>query len=244
MPPIKPSSSAGRDGPHPEPTLKEVIGALTLPDRIADSNPSNLSGFIPKCVLCLLVKAGVIRGIKSLFAEFVNDPQARIRLRASHGFCARHTDVVIETGDSLGVAILYADLANQAILRLAGQPERRLSPAFRKSPPPCPACVLQAEADRRYAGALGKGLASQETWTALQSGPMLCLNHLRLTLSASDNVNSGRLRQLQTEKLSFLKAELEEIIRKNDYRFRNEAWGDERDAWLRAIKLLESDLKP
>jgi len=29
-----------------------------------------------------------------------------------------------------------------------------------------------------------------------------------------------------------------EFIRKNDYRFRHETWGEERDAWLRAIAAL------
>jgi hypothetical protein len=31
---------------------------------------------------------------------------------------------------------------------------------------------------------------------------------------------------------------LDEFIRKSDYRFRDEAWGEERDAWLRAIAAL------
>ena len=35
-----------------------------------------------------------------------------------------------------------------------------------------------------------------------------------------------------------LVAELEEFVRKNDYRFRDEPWGGERDAWRRALLRL------
>ncbi len=37
-------------------------------------------------------------------------------------------------------------------------------------------------------------------------------------------------------------AELDEFIRKNDYRFRDEPWGQERDAWLRALNALAGGL--
>jgi len=36
-----------------------------------------------------------------------------------------------------------------------------------------------------------------------------------------------------------LQAELGEIVRKNDYRFRGEPWGSEKDAWLRALQKLK-----
>jgi hypothetical protein len=62
--------------------------------------------------------------------------------------------------------------------------------------------------------------------------------HVEKLISRSTRENAERLLKMESEKLSKLKTELNEIIRKNDYRFRNEEWGAERDAWLRALNRL------
>ena len=43
---------------------------------------------------------------------------------------------------------------------------------------------------------------------------------------------------LEAKKLELLRGELNEVIRKNDYRFRSEEWGAERDAWVRALAMV------
>ena len=44
--------------------------------------------------------------------------------------------------------------------------------------------------------------------------------------------------EIQIIKLGELSAELEEICRKFDYRFADEKWGKEKDAWRRATKII------
>lgn len=238
-----------------ETALEEVIDRLLTAQKEGE----------PACALCRLVRSSVERGIQTLFSEFVNDPKVRDGWRRSGGFCTEHAVLAAALGDALGVAILYADLARLAREKLQ-TPQRsdvkfRISnlgryvgshfrwrgksthlPSFQS---PCTACVLKAEAGARYAAALAAGL-SRETggqtdeavWEALEAGDRLCLNHLQQTLTFAASAANQRLREWEIQRLAALEAELEEIVRKNDYRFRGELWGAERDAWLRALDKL------
>jgi hypothetical protein len=62
--------------------------------------------------------------------------------------------------------------------------------------------------------------------------------HVHRVIAQAAPAHAAHLRLLESERLAALQAELDEIVRKNDYRFRGEAWGPERDAWLRALKKL------
>lgn len=225
-----------------EAALQEVIDRLRTPPKEKE----------PNCALCRLARQSVERGVRLLFAEFVNDPKVRESWRRSGGFCSEHTVLAASLGDALGIAILYIDLARLARERLASPPSRRLGswitdfgsklkPAGASAPRlPCPACALEYEAEARYAAALAAGLehSDGEARTILETGAELCLPHLELTLAAAPPEVADRLRRRELERLAALEAELEEIVRKNDYRFRGEPWGAERDAWLRALSKL------
>lgn len=64
----------------------------------------------------------------------------------------------------------------------------------------------------------------------------LCLFHLKAIFEKlSDAASREVLLSLQKERWQSLQLELEEFIRKNDYRFQKEGFGDERDLWRRAV---------
>ena len=72
-----------------------------------------------------------------------------------------------------------------------------------------------------------------------QSCAGLCLSHLRLTLArTSDPVQFEALRDAHLAKWRDLIGELDEFIRKNDYRFADEEIGAEGTSWSRAIDLV------
>jgi hypothetical protein len=211
------------------------------PDGLPPKTDSCLNSSPDACVLCTLVSAAVVRGIRSLFAEFVNDPDSRLRMRSARGFCCEHTRLVAATGDALGISILYADLADQTLQRWNRGASALISgnrPFGRSRIARCPACDVETEADTRYAGALAAGLHSAQVWVSLKEGDCLCMLHVEKVTALSTRENAELLLKTESEKLSKLKTELNEIIRKNDYRFRNEEWGAERDAWLRALNRL------
>jgi DNA-binding transcriptional MerR regulator len=71
---------------------------------------------------------------------------------------------------------------------------------------------------------------------ALRSSAGLCLPHLRRALAlARDPAAFERLLAITQEKMAELAGELDEFIRKNDYRFSQEGFGAEGDSWRRAI---------
>jgi hypothetical protein len=250
---VKPLNRRDRAAaPSFEPTLHEIIEAIASSDAseigshdTGDSSSSQAARALlsdSACVLCSLVSAAVVQGIKLLFSEFVNDPHSRLRIRASRGFCREHTRIIASRGDALGVSILYEDLADQTIKRwrrgTVGVAHRNTRFTSSTRAARCPACDLELEAEARYAGALAAGLDSEQVWSALTSRACLCVPHVENVAEYARRECGEQLLALESEKLKILELELEEIVRKHDYRFRNEEWGEERDAWLRALTYL------
>lgn len=224
-----------------ETSLHELLDAMRPQD-----GSSNAVSPLAVCPVCTLTQRSVERQIRALFAEFVNDPASRIRFRQARGFCSHHTPLLLELGDALAVAILYADLAARTQDQWQAAPGRRLpfgKKTLRYGAPlaPCPACAAEKDAEQRYTQALAAGLEreeSEEVWTRVAASSGLCVAHVERVLTAASPAAAIRLRALELRRLAQLQAELEEIVRKNDYRFRGEAWGAERDAWQRALLKL------
>lgn len=220
-----------------ETTLHEILEALHAAPEGAQDAPLQAS-----CALCRLIARSVAQSTRAFFAEFVNDPPARTRLRQARGFCAEHTALLASLGDALAVAILYSDLARLTRERWQQEGGRGLRLNLRgggRTPStPCPACADAQEAQARYVGALVAGLKEPQVWEALEAGSGLCVAHAERVMAQAAPAHAARLRLLESERLAALQADLDEIVRKNDYRFRGEAWGPERDAWLRALKKL------
>jgi hypothetical protein len=214
----------------------------------------------PGCPLCRLVQSGVQHYVQNLFYESVNDIELRQRLRRSLGFCAEHARLSLEpgVGDALGVSIIYNDIFTNLLRRLpeAGRPvpnEAKLFSRLRTNraisgsiqtlldalipETACPACDQREELEHIFCPALGDHLADEPLARAFRAGDGLCLPHLRRVAPEVKN-EAGWLILLESTRtrLESLQAELDEFIRKNDYRFHGESIGEERDAWQRAVR--------
>lgn len=228
-----------------ESALYDLLTALKTPAPSASETES-----LCACAICNLSNRSVERWLRTFLSEYVNDPEARETLRRAQGFCAQHTSVLRNLNEALGIAILYADLARLARERWQEKtPGRaiipfwqRLHPGSRARIAPCPACIAQQEATIRYVQALASGLdnpnAQNEVWSALETNPGLCAPHIEQIAAYATPPSAARLLQMESERLTALQAELERIIRNNDYRYRSEAWGEEKDAWKRALDKL------
>jgi hypothetical protein len=215
----------------------------------------------PGCPVCRLEQSGVERYLSSLFYESVNDPGVRDRLRRSLGFCHRHAWLVVEArlGLALGVGIIYQDLLETLLER---QPRRLVRKGRQKrffwlggssdiplnleavrrvlqADAPCPACEQEQAIAGRALFVLAGSLGDERLVKALEASDGLCLPHLRQAL---DYLESGEaldiLLTITIAHWQKLRHELAELIRKHDYRFRQEGFGQERDAWRRAVALL------
>jgi hypothetical protein len=192
------------------------------------------------CCICRLADEAVRRYLGSLLWEFVNDPGVREELRAAHGFCWEHTWQVQAMGSPLAVAILWRDLLTQEVadLRRPGVEPRRRRPAPQRQ---CPACAQRGEAEQRSLETLIEHLEAGGLRIEYTDSSGLCLPHLEKALRGAPPQAHRFLVEAESEKLNCLLGELSEIIRKNDYRFREEPWGAERDAWVRATGKLRGE---
>ena len=202
------------------------------------------------------------------FYENVNSPAWRDSLRESFGFCHEHAWLGVNKrlGDALGFSIIYRDIINSVLRELneddkpirvsrrwmsslgqISEGARKLMERLLTALTPrkrCPVCEHRDEMTRSVLSVLVGELENRQMTDALEGSEGLCLPHLRLALEYVKEVSvSETLLAIHREKLESLSAELGEFIRKNDYQAIKEGFGDEGDAWLRAISMITGSRK-
>lgn len=218
----------------------------------------------PGCPICLLLEESVNKYLDALLYEMVTDSGTHEALRRSLGFCNEHAWRLpqVSASAALGIAIIYRSLVDQVSVELGAtcyQQSRRslwhkarevlgrLAPAaieaaVRRLHPRdrCPACVHRSAMETIALTAMVSALPDdQQLQAALHSSDGLCLPHLRRALAlAREEAGFAALRMLAVDKLAGLQRDLDEFIRKNDYRFNAEGFGAEADSWRRAIGWL------
>jgi len=217
----------------------------------------------PCCPLCHILKEAGLRYLENLLYENVNDPGIRKMLDSSWGFCERHTRALASlTQYSLGIAIINESLLNK-VLKLFKETVRldffkHSSKYFSKKSKArvrtgaelatllnptvgCPACEVEDHTIETVLDELNYQLARGDSniTSLYHSSPGLCLPHLRRALSqGGDPAGIRALIELHIQKLEELQSELNEYIRKHDYRYSAEPWGREKDSWLRSLQFL------
>ena len=184
------------------------------------------------CAVCRLTLGAVDRYIATLAYEGVSDRGFRDRLRAAGGFCASHAYRWLRDSHSvLGTALIYRDLLTTARRELADErPRGNLLSRWRQpsredttaaTGTNCPVCQTERAAEARFLSALRAILSDADGVEALERSDGLCLPHTRAMLarggSAAARVQAHTLAALERQL-----AVLDEVIRKEDYRFRHE----------------------
>jgi len=183
--------------------------------------------------------------------DALGDPVIREQFVASLGFCTPHAHQWLDEAFVLGTAQMFRDVIRSLRRDLEGQAARgrglggrmgsmlgaNADPSpIRQPSRPCPACAVLAETESRLSRTLVKGLGSEPFRAAYAASDGLCVPHLRTALAGApgrDAFDSLRERALKTQET--LLAQLDETIRKHDYRFRHEAAGDEVGSPARAV---------
>jgi hypothetical protein len=104
----------------------------------------------------------------------------------------------------------------------------------------CPICRIRLEAEERYVAILLEQLRSEEMRALLVQSTGLCLIHFnqaRKRVEVVDPVGLRRLLECQRRCIQRILLEVEEMLRKDDYRFSDEPRGNEMTSWRRAAKL-------
>ena len=216
------------------------------------------------CPICRLGQRSAQRHLTSLIYDGVNDIPMRATLRDSYGYCHEHAWMLPNSGESapLGIAIVHRDILNtlrsrldeevfnnerrtslRAVVAGAINPQATAGPEDARHLPPkalCPACERRLEAEHLAFASLLEALDKQDQpmHSALESSDGFCIPHLRQALNyARSQQTFDALVDITKVQLSTLIEDLDEFIRKNDHRFREEKISsEERNSWQRALQ--------
>jgi hypothetical protein len=185
------------------------------------------------CPVCRLALRSAARLIQSIAYEQVNDIALRKQLRMAGGFCNAHAHQWLREARSvLGTALIYRDVVSAALRELHTSPAQSgqrgggllrglLGVADRASrEATCPACQTQFEAEARYVDGL-VGLVAADAQALQNSQAVCCCRHTQTATRSGGPGGEIILRHSQA-RMQALVTELDEVIRKEDYRFRHE----------------------
>jgi Family of unknown function (DUF6062) len=204
------------------------------------------------CALCRLAHESTRRYLESWKYEMFTDTTIRTELREAQGFCHTHTWELAHMCAALPLAQAYRDIISDRMEELqrgdkaisSGKRWRYLL-VSKQQRPLCPACRSRAQAEKRYAYTLRQALTNEAFYTQFCASQGLCLKHFRLAseFKAADVSEEGLalLRKAQLACLQRLDAQLTDLIRKHDYRFKDEERGAEMLSWKWAAGLVAGE---
>jgi hypothetical protein len=185
----------------------------------------------PGCAVCSLTLRSVGRYLESLAYERVNDINMRATLRAARGFCNPHAYRWLHDAHSvLGTALIYRDVIRSVLPELqpsAAVGRVRLLKRLRGRRQPntaaeeCPACAEQRDAEARFLSALAAVLRHPDDARLFEASEGLCFPHVMDVIRRGDATAETVVR-LSRQRVERLEQILDEVIRKEDYRFRHE----------------------
>ena len=203
------------------------------------------------CLLCRVVQRSVNRFLEAWKYDLFTDVGIREELRRSRGFCNTHTWQLARMGATLQLAVAYRDILSDAAEQL--QSDATSSRRHRWFEPkqervPCPACVQQEKAVVNLVSSLRQAVLDPTFYAQFLASNGLCLEHFRLACvlklpNSAENAGEwlAQLRQAQLAVLQRLDTQLGELIRKHDYRFKDEAHGVEMISWRWAARIVASE---
>ena len=199
------------------------------------------------CILCRLVGESMRRYLETWKDELFTDVTIREELRHSKGFCHLHTWQLVDMGAVISLAQAYRDILSDAMEQLEhdnGSRRRHWFEAKAESTL-CPACRQQAQIAARLVSSLREALAEPTFYAQFSASSGLCLSHFQLASTlkplAMPAIWLPLLRQAQLLCLQRLDAQLGELIRKHDYRFKDETQGHEMLSWKKAAGLVAGE---
>ena len=194
------------------------------------------------CPICYLGNQAEYRYLDMLLYERINDRITRNDLERSRGFCTYHTYRLLEVGGygvHAQVAIIYKDLTDAIAKEVRALDDGRASQIDMDTN--CPVCRAIAEREGIFMGLLSTRLSKEAFRSKYQQSAGLCMPHFFRVFDLSKRAARAFLKENQLGRLNRLSAEAAEFIRKSVVK--DEPFGEERDSWIRVIRLYAGTLK-
>jgi len=191
------------------------------------------------CPICAQTEANIRGTMRSVLYESMTDVEIRDTIKSARGFCRHHSNLFLEQGDALNHAIVYGDALRSALQDVVNGDYK-----YYEERESCYFCDMAKEAEDAYIRACWEAFHDEEFFSAYEKGGLLCMVHLHAMESASEKEKNGeeaylKVAQTTVNKYQVMIKELDEIIRKSDYRNLKEEWTDgEKTAWKRAVSVI------
>ena len=213
------------------------------------------------CPVCTVVLKSIERYMDTWQYEGFTDVEHRQKLIVSRGFCPLHTWQLVQHNNALQLAVIYREVLTDILANLDaeqrnsasesrslwGRRRHRENSAGQSVPASetCPLCRVRSDAEQRIIGTLLQQLQVEEMRALMCRSTGLCLEHFNQARSQAESGDPGQLRSLlecQRTCMQQVLDEVQELIRKHDYRFANEPQGNEMTSWRRAAELCVGNL--
>ncbi len=211
-------------------------------------NPAKFLGYIKLtdafkkegCAICRRINEATFNYVDSLLYEDVNDQAIREKLKASFGLCVKHSELLFKIGDALGTAIIYKNIVNVFLNDLTNKPFN----SFIKKDG-CPVCIKEVEQMNSDIKIFIDFQKDDEFTDEFNSSDGLCAVHLQKLIEKVDSPEYKKyLINFHINKLNALIKDLDELIRKFDYRFSHEKMTkNESRSWKHAVEFISGKKK-
>ncbi len=214
-------------------------------DACRSSGEESAGGRIPVCPFCLLKARCESNELDLILGASMMEPDVRIRTNRLF-FCREHYTRMLTMKNRLGLALMVQSHMEEAKKEILSG----------KVPPEGETCYICERVDatltRMFASAAVLWARDRDFRAKAASQEAYCLPHLSAFLAAGKKeiprreygAFSESLRQTALRGFDALKDDIDRFIRKFDYRFGEEDWGNSRNAVERAGKLLLGDGEP
>ena len=200
------------------------------------------------CPHCELYKKLENSELDTILGAAMMEPDTRMQTNAE-GFCGRHFDMMFNLKNRLGLALMIESHLSENINKAlkGGFFAKHNNKKSEKNHESCYVCS-------RIDGKLVKMLETtallwekeREFKEKLSKQPYFCLQHYSALLSAGEyTLNkkiypdyAGECRKVMISYSEKLLSDVSWFIKKFDYNYENEPWGDSKDAVERAVRFL------
>jgi hypothetical protein len=215
------------------------------------------------CPVCAVLQEQVERSMNTWSYEGFTDVEHRQRVMQARGFCPLHTWQLAQHNNSFQLGVVYENVLEvlvedlEAYQRAQPKKEQRdwltgiaqlfpsAAPTWQQEPAhtdeQCPFCHLQSAIEKRLVERLIGLVQSEEAMpTLLSQSTGLCRQHFTQAICYAEVHAPEQCTTLVTCQRTCIEhvlSEVRELVRKHDYRFNQEAQGDEMTSWRRAAML-------
>jgi hypothetical protein len=216
------------------------------------------------CAICAVLLENMQMMMDSWQYEGFTNVDHRHELIRTRGFCPLHTWQLAQLPTSFQLGVVYREVLTDIVGILERQQQaadtakaphsfldklrpQRQSTGMGSVRPLFEQCYFCQERDRIEARLIGTfvGLISeQEIRDLLSQSTGLCLMHFGQARAQAEARDAERARYLLDCQHTCLKralAEVGELVRKHDYRFKDEPRGDEMTSWRRAAEMCAGE---